>query len=373
MKFSCLQENIKQGLNIIERIIGKNLSLPVLNTFLIEAQKNSVKLCSTDLEMGISCWIAGKVEKEGSICVPAKILSGYINNLPNKKIEINAKENRLNLECENYKTSITGFNSEDFPIIPQIKEKEFISIDSHKLCQGLSKVIGAVSLSEAKPEISGVSVNFKNDFVKFVATDSFRLAESTVSFDKPINTEKSMIVPAKTIQEVIRIFHQSEQDRQDLEIYSNPHQILFVKNSQLKIQLISRLIEGEYPNYEEIIPKDFLTKVMFNKNELSQHVKIASFFSGRTNDLKIKIDPNKKIVEFYSSSPDTGEHKSEIFTQTEGEKTEITFNCKYLMDGLTNIEEEEVVLELNGEDKPGVLKPSKKKDYIYIVMPIKSA
>ncbi len=371
MKFSCLQENIKQGLNIIERIIGKNLSLPVLNTVLIETQKNYIKLCSTDLEMGISCWITGKVEKEGSVCVPVKILSSYVNNLPNKKIEINAKENKLNLECESYKTSISGFGSGDFPIIPQVKEKEFILIDSYKLCQGLSKVIGAVSLSETKPEISGVSVNFKNDFAKFVATDSFRLAESVVSFDKPIKADKSIIVPSKTIQEVIRIFHQPEQGRQDLEIYSNPHQILFARNSQPKIQLTSRLIEGEYPNYEEIIPKGFLTKITFNKNELSQHVKIASFFSGRTNDLKIKIDPDKKMVEFYSSSPDTGEHKSEIFTQVEGEKTETTFNCKYLMDGLANIEEEEIILELNGEDKPGVFKPSKKKNYIYIVMPIK--
>jgi len=372
MKIFCLQENLKEGLNIIERIIGKNLSLPILNTVLIEAQKNSIKFCSTNLEIGISCWIAGKIEKEGSICIPAKILSSYISSLPNKKIEMSSKENKLNLECENYKASISGFSPEDFPIIPQIKEKEFVSVDSFKLCQGFSKVIGAVSLLETKPEISGVSINFKKDFVKFVATDSFRLAENTISFEKPINLEKSIIVPAKTIQEVIRIFNEPEQNKLDVEIYSNPHQILFVKNSQPKIQLISRLIEGEYPNYEEIIPKDFLTKVLFNKNELSQHIKVASFFAGRSNDLKMKIDSAQRMVEFSSSNPEAGENKSEIFASIEGEKMEITFNCKFLMDGLMNIDDEEVVLELNGEDKPGLLKPGKKKDYIYIVMPIKS-
>lgn len=372
MKFTCLQENLKQGLNIIEKIIGKNLSLPILNTVLIEAQKNLIKLCSTNLEIGISCWVAGKVEKEGSVCVPVKILSSYINGLPNKKIEINSKENKLSLECENYKASFSGFGSEDFPIIPQIKEKEFVFSDSFQLCQGFSKVIGAVALSEAKPEISGVSINFKKDFIKLVATDSFRLAESTVFFDKPTEFEKSMIVPAKAVQEVIRIFGQ-EDDKSEIEIYSSPNQILFSKAIPPKIQLISRLIEGEYPNYEGIIPKKFLTKIVLSKQEFLQHIKIASLFAGRTNDLKVKIDPSKKIIEFFSSSPETGENKSETFAQMEGEKTEIAFNCKYLMDGLLNIDEGEVVFELNGEETPGVLKPSKKKDYIYIVMPVKPA
>lgn len=371
MKFICLQENLKQGLNIIERIIGKNLSLPILNTVLIETQKNLIKLCSTDLEIGISCWIAGKIEKEGSICVPVKILSNYVNSLPNKKIEISSKENKLNLKCENYQSLIAGFSPEDFPIIPQIKEKEFISLNSFELCRGLSKVIGAAALSETKPEISGISINFKKDFIKFVATDSFRLAESTIFLEKSENPEKSLIVPAKTIQEVIRIFGEPSQEKADLNLYSNPNQILFSRDTLPKIQLISRLIEGEYPNYEEIIPKDFLTKILIDKQELIQHIKIASLFTSRTNDMKVKVDPSKKSVEFSSSSPDTGENKSEISAQIEGEETEITFNCKYLIDGLTNIDEAEVIFELNGEEKPGVLRPYKKKDFLYILMPIK--
>ena len=371
MKFICLQENLKQGLNIIERIIGKNLSLPILNTVLIEAQKNLVKFSSTDLEIGISCCITGKVEKEGSICIPAKILSNYINGLPNKKIEVNSQENKLNLKCENYRASISGFSSEDFPIIPQIKEKEFVSLDSSKLCQGFSKVVGAAASSESKPEISGVSINLRKDSIKLVATDSFRLAENIIFPDKPESLEKSMIVPAKTIQEVIRIFGEQNQEKSDIEIYSSPNQILFLKNTTPKIQLISRLIEGEYPNYEEIIPKGFLTKILLDRQELVQHIKIASLFTSRTNDIKMKVDPSKKSVEFFSSNPDTGENKSETSAQIEGEKTEITFNCKYLMDGLMNIDEDQIVFELNGEEKPGVLKPHKNKDYIYIIMPIK--
>ncbi len=375
MKFVCLQENLKQGLNVIEKIIGKNLSLPILNTVLIEIQKNLIKLCSTDLEIGISCWITGKIEKEGSVCVPVKILSSYINSLPNKKIEISSKENKLTVECENYKASFSGFNNEDFPIIPQIKEKDFISLDSSQLCQGFSKVIGATALSEIKPEISGVLASFKKEFIKLVATDSFRLAESTVFFDKPTNIEKSLIMPAKTVQEIIRIFGQTEQGKSEIEIYSSPNQILFSKNTSPKIQLISRLIEGEYPDYEDerIMPKEFSTKILINKQEFFQHVKIASLFASRANDIKMKIDPIKKNIEFFSSSPDMGENKSEVFAQVDGEKTEIIFNCKYLMDGLANIDDSEVVFGLNGEGKPAALKPAKKKDYIYIIMPVGSS
>lgn len=370
MKFTCLQENLKQGLNIIERIVGKNPSLPILSTILIETQKNLIKLCATDLEVGISCWINASVEKEGSVCIPARILSSYINSLPNKKIEINSKDNKLNLKCENYRSVITGFSVEDFPIIPQIKEKEFISLNSFSFCNGLSKVIGAVAVSESRPEISGVFINFKKEFIKLVATDSFRLSENTISVGKKLEIEKSMIIPAKTMQEVIRIFSQSD-EKGSLDIYSSPNQILFLKNDYPKIQLISRLIEGGYPNYEEIIPNDFLTKVIFDKDELIRHIKIASLFASKTNEMKVKVNPSEKNVEFLSSNPDAGENKSEISAQIEGEKTEVTFNCKYLMDGLSNIDEDQIVLELNGEERPGVLRPGKNKNYLYIVMPIR--
>ncbi|PIQ92636.1 MAG: DNA polymerase III subunit beta [Parcubacteria group bacterium CG11_big_fil_rev_8_21_14_0_20_39_14] len=371
MKFICFQENLKQGLNVIEKIVGKNPSLPVLNNVLIITQKDSIKLCSTDLEIGISCWIAGKVEKEGTLCVPVKILSSYINSLPNKKIEINSRENKLNLKCENYKASIVGFNSEDFPIIPQIKEKEFISLNSFKLCQGFSKVIGAVASSDIKPEISGVFVKLKKDFIKLVSTDSFRLAEKTIFFEKPLSFEKSVIIPAKTVMEVIRIFGETEQSKSEIDLYLSSNQILFSKNTLPKIHLISRLIEGEYPGYEEIIPKDFLTKVLLERQEFLQHIKIAGLFTTRTNDIKIKVNPAEKSMEFLSSNSDTGENKSEISAQIEGEKIEIIFNCKYLMDGLMNIDDEQVILELNGDEKPGVLKPYKKGEYVYIIMPIK--
>lgn len=370
MKFTCLQENLKQGLNIIERIVGKNPSLPILSTILIETQKNLIKLCATDLEIGISCWINASVEKEGSVCIPAKILSSYINSLPNKKIEINAKDNKLNLKCENYKSSIAGFNPEDFPIIPQIKEKEFVTLNSLSLCKGFSKVIGSAALSESRPEISGVFVSFKKDSVKLVATDSFRLAEKKVSFEKSLEIEKAIIIPAKTVQEVIRIFGQ-EEGKNEINVYSSPNQILFSKTENPKVQLVSRLIEGSYPNYEEIIPSDFLTKIVFEKSELVRQVKVASLFASRTNEIKIKVNPSEKNIEFFSSNPDTGENRSEMEAQVEGEKTEVTFNCKYLMDGLSNFDEEQISLELNGEERPGILKPNKKKDYLYIVMPIR--
>jgi DNA polymerase-3 subunit beta len=368
MEIICLQENLKKGINIISNIIGKNLTLPILNNILLTVEKKRLRLISTDLEIAITHWTSGKVKKEGEITIPAKLLSEFINNLPNKKIEIKTKDNSLQIKCENFKSIIKGIDSKEFPIIPEIKGESIIKIKALELRQAFSQVVNFTSLSDIRPEISGVLINFNSKEIKFVATDSFRLGEKILFLKgNRSRVKKSVIIPLRTVQELIRIL--GEQDKEEVvEILIEQNQILF---KTLDSRLISRLIEGTYPNYEQLISKQFETNLILDKNEFLNTVKISSLFSSKINDLRLKVVPKKSLVEVFAQDAEIGENISELKGEIKGKEIEIIFNHKYLLDGLNNISSNKVILGLNGEASPGILKPVGDLSFIYVIMPIK--
>lgn len=364
MKFSCIQENLKKGINIVEKIIGQGVTtLPILNNILLDAQKGQIKLASTNLEIGVNTWIVGKIEKPGNITIPVKLFSNFINNLPNKIINIEGQNNIIKIKCENFKANIKGLNSNDFPIIPQIKEDVFEEIQNEDLKNGLSQIINCVAISESRPEISGVFVNFIKSDIKIVATDSFRLAEKIIKPRKKIK-EKQIILPSKTAQEIIRILGETQQKNVKVKIGTS--QILFDLD---EIQLISRLIEGQYPDYKQIIPQSFNTEIIINKQELQNSVKIASLFTGKVNDIKVTVNPKK--IEISALESDVGENKSQLNAETKGEPVESLFNYRYFLDGLNNIQSEKIFLGFNGPTNPVLLRAPNNFNYFYIVMPIK--
>lgn len=364
MKFTCLQENLKKGINIVEKIIGQGLiTLPVLNNILLDAQKGQIKISSTNLEIGINIWISGKIEKPGSVTIPVKLFSNFINNLPNKIINIENQNNIIKIKCENFKANIKGLNSKDFPIIPQIKEDVFEEILSEDLKNGLSQVINCVAISESRPEISGVFINFTKLDIKLVATDSFRLAEKIIK-PRGKTKEKQIILPLKTSQEIIRILGETQQ--KNVKIKLGASQILFDLD---EIQLISRLIEGQYPDYKQIIPQSFNTEIIINKQELQNSVKIASLFTGKVNDVKIAASPKK--IEVSALESEVGENRSQLNAEIKGEQVESLFNYRYFLDGLNNIQSEKVFLGFNGPANPVLLRAPNNFNYFYIIMPIK--
>jgi len=376
MKIFILQEKIKKGLNITERISSKSLTLPILNNTLISTDKNFLNLSATDLEIGINWWALSKVEKEGKIAIPSRLLLSFINLLPNKQIDINIKNNDLNIECDNYKTKIKGFSADDFPLIPKVNKEEFVSFKSFDFCKSLSQLVDIAIPSTTRPEISGIYFNFQKDLLTIASTDSFRLGEKKISLsgDKKITQNYTLILPQKTVREIINIFGEKEGD---LKIYFSPNQIMFeslmAEAQHPEVQVVSRLIEGDYPNYKEIIPSKFITQLRLNKEELVNQIKSASLFSGKINEAKFKINSKKKSLEISSQSVDVGDFKSSITGKIEGEDLEIAFNHKYLLDGLSNIKSQEVLFELSGDSGPGVLKPADDDSYLYVVMPIKSS
>ena len=374
MKLIILQNKLKQGLSVIERASSKSFILPILRNLLLKAEKNFLELSATDLEMGIKWWILAKIEKEGKITIPISILSTFINLLPEKPINLVASNQILSVECENYKTKIKGQSSEDFPIIPEISEGISFSLNSLSFCQGLGQIVDIVFPSTVRPEISGIHFLIQKDLIKMAATDSFRLGEKTLFLEKPLPIEEeiSLILPQKTAKEIINIFGEKEGE---LKILVSPNQILFeslmAETSHPQIHLSSKLIDGEYPNYQEIIPKKYETQVVLEKQEFLNQIKAASLFSGKVNEVKFKIDPKKEIVEISSQNPETGEYHSLLPGKIKGQGEEISFNYRFLNNGLLNIKSSEVIFELNGEVGPGVLKPVGDASYIYVVMPIK--
>jgi len=375
MKLQILQENFKKGLSIVERVSSKSLSLPVLNNILISTEKNFLNLSATDLEIGINWWSLTKIDKDGKITIPAKLLSGFISLLPNKKITLKTENNNLFIEYEKYKTQIKGMSAEEFPIIPQISDSEYVLLNSRVFCQNLAQVCDIPVLSATRPEISGVYINFNKDLITIVATDSFRLGEKKIFLkaNSGLKKEYTLIIPQRAIKEIINVFGDKESD---LKIFFSSNQIMFeIKMEETdhpQIQLISRLIEGEYPNYKEIIPSKHSTQIILDRSEFLNQIKTASLFSGKTNEIKIKTNSSQKELEVSSQSSEVGSHQSFIPAKIKGDEADVSFNYKFLSEGIYNIKSSEVILELNGDSGPGLIKPVGDETYQYVVMPIKA-
>ena len=358
---------------MVEKISSKSVSLPILKNIIIKAEGNIINMSATDLEVGVQWWGLAKIEEEGEVVIPASILSSFINFLPDKIITLSSSGNNLEIECGEYKTQIKGFNSEDFPIIPKVFEKESVMINVSDFCKNISQVADIPSFSVTRPEISGILFNFINNKLKMVATDSYRLGEKNMELNKPVKDNFSFILPQKAVKEIISTFGDKEGE---LKILFGANQVLFellmTEISHPKIHFISRQVEGEYPNYEEIIPDKNKIKAVLNRNNLINQIKAAGLFSGKAGEVIFKIDPDKKEIEISSQNPEAGNYSSFISGQIEGKKEKISFNYRYLIDGLSKMSDSDISFEINGSGDPGVFKPLKDDSFLYIVMPIKA-
>ena len=372
MKIEILKINLKKALDVIEKITRKNLTLPALSNVLLSIEGNFLRLDATNLEISASWWILAKVEKEGKVAIPATFFSNLVNLLKDEKIKLETQNQNLLLKTENQTTQIHGIDPEEFPIIPKIEKEEIITMSNKKLLESLKQVIEIPSVSQIRPEISGIYFSFKKNLLKIVGTDSFRLAEKRISLKTKSKKDISFIVPQDAVRELMNIL---EQEDQRTIIYYSQNQILFESEkkevSHPHVQILSRLIEGEYPNYQEIIPKKYKTEIVVKRDEFENQLKQAGLFSGKISEVKLTIDTKKKKVKIYSESPEIGKNESYISAKIKGEDMDVSFNYKFLISGLQNIKSSEVVFELNGDDGPGVLRPVGDENYIYVSMPIK--
>ena len=381
MKFICTQENLNKALNVVGKIINKNSTLPILNNVLLKTEKGRLKLSSTNLEIGINYLIGGKVESEGEITIPTKLFHNFVSNLPAGNVEIKLREDVLSVKCNGYKTNIKGLDAKEYPLTPKIDVKPIFKINSFILKKALSQVIPAISSSESRIEITGVFMDLSNldkNIVTLVSTDSYRLAESFINIDKDsvnkdykdiLGNAISIIIPKDTIVELVRNLDDQEDD---VEVIISEGQILFNFGNA---NIISRLIEGKYPDYKQIIPNDFKTIINIDKNEIIKATKITSLFSDISNNsIELKLMAGSKNLEITSETNNLGSNNTKIAVQIEGDNKDINMlhNYKSLIDGLNNISGDKVILKINDDNSPMVLTSDVDKNYIYIIMPTRA-
>ena len=363
MKTISYTKNLKKAFNAVEKVVSKNTSLPVLNNILIKTENGRLKVSATNVEIGINYLIGTKIDETGEIAVPARITSDFINNVNEEKITLSTKNNILSIDSEHYKTQILGFDPKDFPIIPKIKDEVFTTINSKILKNCLMSVIESVAVSETRPELAGVFMNFSNKFLTFASTDSFRLTEKTINFN--CKETRSIILPRNTALELIRISGEIEGD---LAIKLNNNQISFSNDD---IELVSRLVDGKYPDYKKVIPDKYVSKLILKKDDLEKNTRLAGLFSSNISDVKLKC--LEKKITIVSKNSEKGEIQTSMDCLLKNDPFDIAVNFNYLLDGLKIMPTDRVVIEYTGGGSPLVVKPENDdKNLVYLIMPLRS-
>jgi DNA polymerase-3 subunit beta len=361
MKFKVPREVLAKGLDIIQNIVSAKATLPILSNFLLETQKDSLRLTATDLNIGITCVIPVDIQEQGAITVPAKRFNNIIRELSDQDIEINTKKNNtVIIETKTCEFKIIGLAAEEFPKRPEFKDKEAVRLEQALLKKMLNQTVFAVSLDEARYILNGILFKISQDAITLVATDGKRLAISKNKLTQTINKEISIIVPLKTIQELLR----NLQDDGELSLVVGPNQVLFDFQN---VVIISRLIEGEFPDYQQVVPQPSENIITVDREQFLLAVRRAALLA--TPDyqaVKLEIFKTKLVVS--KSTPDVGESREELSIEYPGKEMAIGFNPGYLADVLKNLTLETIEFELGGSEKPGVIRND---GYVYIVLPMR--
>jgi len=385
MKLICTKENFKKAIFNSERIVSKQTTLPILNNILFEADKGALKVSATNLEIGIISKIGAKIEKPGKITIPAKTISGFVNNLPaeGENILLEVVNQELKISSGSLKAVIKGLSAEDFPLIPPKKADFLFSISVDALKNIISKTLPSVAFNEIRQELTGVNIILTEKEIFFAATDSFRLSESSFRLKKEnvnqdiynifIKKINNIIIPANTLIELLRVI---SGEMADIIITIEDGQIFFEVGG---IKIVSRLINGKYPEYKHIIPSNFGTRAVLDRRLIQGAVKMASVFTqSKSGEIFLEISLGGKKIIVGAKNSEVGENSSEIKADIVGQDQRVVFNPRYLLDGLNATSGKSVAILINNETSPVALKEIDEKTgellegYLYIVMPIKN-
>jgi DNA polymerase-3 subunit beta len=373
MKLSCLQENLDRGLGVVGRAVATRTTLPITNNVLLATEQSRLKLAATNLEMAISCWVGAKVEEEGAITVPARLLSDFISSLPSEKVDISLspQTKTLGLKCARFEARISGIDAKDFPPIPKVEAGITTKVEVEALRQGIAQVVFAAATEESRPVLTGIDAKFEGDLLTLAAADGFRLAVYKLPLAEAVSHETEVIIPARTLAELNRLIAEQEEA---VEATINPDkgQALFkLKN----IELVSQLIQGTFPNYAQLIPKSYTTRAVISVADFLRATKTASIFArDGSGIIRLVVTPGGETtpgkVVVSARSEEIGDDVGDIDAVVEGEEAKIAFNGKYLTDVLSVLHEAQVALETTSPSSPGVVRPVGVENYIHVVMPM---
>lgn len=403
MRVSCLQENLAKGLSIVSRAVSTRSTLPVLGNILIEARGNQLRLAATNLEIGINCWIGAKVEDEGAITVPARLLSDFVSSLPPERVEmeLSTRTQTLHLHCARIDANLKGIDSSDFPIIPTISGSDdaedaatqvagtAIELEPTGLRKMIDQVIFAAATDESRPTLAGVEVTFKDGLIRMAATDGYRLSVRSARIEGAAPSDGTVIVPSRSLGELGRISADGDEARKIVALIpeQNRNQILFqvwgkpdIRGGFHRVELVSQLIDARFPDYRAIIPKKHETRTVVDTAALLKAVRVASLFArDNANIVRVKISGGNGSgngqVQLMAQSAEMGDNATVIDAMVEGPDLEISFNAKYLIDVLSQItDQSQVLLETTQSTRPGKICPVGvgEDEFLHVVMPMHS-
>lgn len=373
MKLSCLQENLNRGLISVGRAAATRTTLPITNNVLLATDEGRLKLVATNLEMAITCWVGAKIEDEGAITVPSKLLNEFVATLPSDKINISLspRTKTLQLKCARFEARISGVDAKDFPPIPGVEEGIYTTVEAEALRKGIEKVVFAAAADESRPVLTGINAEFEGDTLTLAAADGFRLAVYRLPLATPIAKKTTAIIPSRTMAELNRMAIDQE-DPIEIKLNTTKGQIMF----KLKdIELVSQLVQGAFPQYSQLIPQNYTTRAVVDITQFLRAAKTASIFArDGSNIIRLMITPGVKEapgkLTVSARSEEIGDDIGEIDALVQGEEAKIAFNSKYLADILNALHESQVALEITSPSSPGVFRPVGVDYYTHVVMPM---
>ena len=373
MRFSCLQENLAKGVATVGRAVAARSTLPVLSNILMATDEGRLKLSATNLEVGIMCWIGAKVDEDGATTVPARLLADFVNSLPPERIEVQlvTRTQTLSLKCANYEGNIKGIDAQEFPVILTVGDDMAINVEPQALREMIGQVAFAAAMDESRPVLTGVLAELNGSRLTMAAADGFRLSVRSVDLDTPVPAPTSIIIPARALQEVARVSAEEENPVR-VSIAANKSQIFF---HMTNVDVVSQLVDGNFPDYKQIIPKSHSTRTVVDSSALLQAIKIASYFArDSANIVRLKITPAEggdggKLT-VLANSAEQGDNVTEMGAEVQGGAIEIAFNARYLLDVFSVISSPKVALETSNPQSPGVIRSVGDDRFIHVIMPM---
>lgn len=367
MKFIAIRSNIKDAISVVEKAVGENTNLPILKNILIEAEGNTIVFTATNLEIAIAHRVAGKVIESGKLTVPLALFSSLIGNLQSDRLNFEKKGDTLEVATDNYRATINGMAADDFPITPKIKNTEgYIEIKNIFLKEAIQQVTVASQYSDLRPELNSVLFNFSLESLIFASTDGFRLAEKSIPAGNISIKKKEpfrALIPLRTSLEVARVMRDDEVVR----IYQDENQVLF-KSDQT--EMISRLIDGNFPDYSAIVPHEFAAEIVVDRDEFLNAIKLAGVFGQKNSEVRVRIHENKKAIEISSADQALGENTSTLPAKLKGSIPEVFFNWRYLSDPMKGIRMGDIFLGLQEDAGPALVRGTADASFFYVLKPI---
>jgi DNA polymerase III subunit beta len=375
VKITCKQQDLSRGLSAVSHAVSSRSTLPILSNILLATDQGRLKLAATNLEIGINCWVDAQIHEEGTTTVPAKLLTDFVSSLPPAPVDISVPEdsNILNVKSLGSNANIKGMDASEFPLIPSAEGGEPpVLLDAVLLKEMIAEVAFAAADDDSRPVFTGVLVQVSDEKITFAAADAFRLAVRVAPLPGIDHPSGDILIPARTLTELARIL--PAEGPVEMIVTPNRSQVLF---HTPQLDLVSRLIDGAFPNYRQIIPKEHATRAVVETKQFAEDVKRAALFARDSSNItRVKINPGENdglepgSVTIEATAEDLGDNTSTMNAAVDGPELQIIFNVKYLADVLAVIGTPEVALEANGPTKPGVIKPVGANDYTYVIMPM---